>query len=146
MSLAQITPYLPHLQAMLNTTAALLLAAGYYQIKRGNRSAHKRFMTIALLVSAVFLASYLTYTIEVGYTPFTGEGIIRPFYFSLLASHVILAAIILPMVLTTAYLAASGRLDRHLRLARWTLPLWFYVSASGVIIHLLCFHIYTPDI
>lgn len=131
---------------MLNTSAAVLLAAGYYHVKHHNRTAHKRFMTSALLVSTVFMVSYLTYTIKVGYTPFTGLGIIRPFYFTLLASHVTLAALILPMVLTTAYLAITGKLDRHLRLARWTLPLWLYVSVSGVIIHILCFHIYTPDI
>ncbi len=102
-------------------------------------------MIAALLISTVFLVSYLTYHAEVGYTPFTGQGIIRPLYFTMLASHVILAALIVPMVLTTAYLAITGNFDKHPRLARWTLPLWFYVSVSGVLIYILGFHIYTPE-
>ena len=146
MTLDEIIPYLPHLQAVLNTCAALLLATGYYYIKKDNRSAHKRCMIMALLVSTVFMISYLTYHAEVGYTPFNGQGIIRPFYFTLLASHVILAAVIVPLVLITAYFAIRGNFDKHPRIARWTLPLWFYVSVSGVLIYVLGFHIYTPAI
>jgi putative membrane protein len=145
-TLDEIIPYLPHFQAILNTCAALLLATGYYYIKINNRIAHQKCMIAALLISTVFMISYLSYHAEVGYTPFTGQGIIRPFYFTLLASHVILAAIIVPMVLTTAYFAITGNFDKHPRLARWTLPLWFYVSVSGVLIYILGFHIYTPEI
>lgn len=145
MTLDEVIPYLPHLQAALNTTAALLLAAGYYFIRTQNRSAHRNCMVAALLVSTVFMISYLTYHAEVGYTPFVGKGIIRPLYFTMLASHVILAAVIVPMVLMTASYAIKGNFDKHPRLARWTLPIWFYVSVSGVLIYILGFHIYTPD-
>ena len=146
MTIEEIIPYLPHLQAVLNTLAAVLLARGYYFIRNKDRNAHQRCMVAALLVSTVFMISYLTYHAEVGYTPFTGQGIIRPFYFTLLASHVILAAIIVPLVLTTAYFAIRGNFNKHPRIARWTLPLWFYVSVSGVIIYILGFHIYTPEV
>jgi len=145
-TLDEIIPYLPHFQAVLNTCAALFLAAGFYFIKNKNRDAHRMCMISALLISTVFMVSYLTYHAEVGYTPFTGQGIIRPFYFTLLASHVILAALIVPMVLTTAYFAITGNFIKHPRIARWTLPLWFYVSVSGVIIYILGFHVYTPEI
>jgi putative membrane protein len=131
---------------MLNTCAALLLATGYYYIKNNNRKTHQKCMIAALAISTVFMISYLTYHAEVGYTPFTGQGIIRPFYFTLLASHVILAAVIVPMVLATAYFAITGNFNKHPRIARWTLPLWFYVSVSGVIIYVLGFHVYTPAV
>lgn len=145
MTLDEVIPYLPHLQAALNTTAALLLAAGYYFIRTQNRNAHRNCMIAALLVSTVFMVSYLTYHAEVGYTPFAGKGIIRPLYFTILASHVILAAVIVPLVLMTATYAIKGNFDKHPRIARWTLPIWFYVSVSGVLIYILGFHIYTPD-
>ena len=103
-------------------------------------------MIAALLISTVFMVSYLTYHAKVGYMPFEGQGIIRPFYFTLLASHVILAAVIVPMVLLTVIFAIKGNFDKHPRIARWTLPLWFYVSVSGVLIYILGFHIYTPEI
>lgn len=144
MTLDEIIPYLPHFQAALNTCAALLLSAGYYFIKTDNHHAHKKCMITALLISTVFMISYLTYHAEVGYTPFTGQGLIRPFYFTILASHVILAALIVPMVLATAYFAFTGNFNRHPRIARWTLPLWFYVSVTGVLIYILGFHIYAP--
>ena len=91
------------------------------------------------------MVSYLTYHAAVGYMPFAGQGAIRPFYFTLLASHVILAALIVPLVLGTVYLAARADFLRHPRLARWTLPLWLYVSVSGVVIYLLGFHVYPPQ-
>ncbi len=103
-------------------------------------------MIIALVISAVFMISYLTYHAEVGYTPFTGQGLIRPLYFTMLASHVILAATIVPMVLITVAYAIKGNFNKHPRIARWTLPLWFYVSVSGVLIYILGFHIYTPKL
>ena len=146
MTLKEIVPYLPHFQAILNTSAALLLGAGYYFIHNENRNMHRLCMAAALVISTVFLVSYLTYHAEVGYLPFKGQGVIRPFYFTLLASHVILAAIIVPMVLATVFFAITGNFDKHPRLARWTLPLWFYVSVSGVAIYVLGFHIYTTEI
>ena len=146
MTLDGIIPYLPHFQAILNTSAALLLGVGYYFIRNQNRNAHRKCMIGALVISTVFMVSYLTYHARVGYIPFAGEGIIRPFYFALLASHVILAAAIVPMVLVTVAYAIRGNFKKHPRIARWTLPFWFYVSVSGVLVYILGFHIYAPRI
>ncbi|MDH3632672.1 MAG: DUF420 domain-containing protein [Gammaproteobacteria bacterium] len=145
MTLDEIIPYLPHFQALLNTTATLLLASGYYFIRNARRDLHRNCMATALVISSVFMVSYLTYHAHVGYMPFAGQGIIRPFYFTLLASHVILAAVIVPLVLTTVYFAIKADFNRHPRLARWTLPLWLFVSVSGVVIYLLGFHVYPPE-
>jgi putative membrane protein len=145
-TLDEIIPYLPHFQAILNASAALFLATGYYFIRNQNRSLHRNCMIIALSISTVFMVSYLTYHARVGYMPFAGQGVIRPFYFTLLASHVILAAVIVPLVLITVAFAIKGNFVRHPRIARWTLPLWFYVSVSGVLIYILGFHIYPPEI
>ena len=145
MVLDDIIPYLPHFQALLNTAAALLLATGYYYIRHAKPVLHRNCMATALVISSLFMVSYLTYHARVGYMPFAGQGIIRPFYFSLLASHVLLAAVIVPLVLTTVFFALRGNFTRHPRIARWTLPLWLYVSVSGVVIYILGFHIYTPE-
>ena len=144
MNLDSIIPYLPHFQALLNTAATLMLSAGYYFIRRGERGRHRACMITALSISGLFLASYLTYHAAVGYMPFAGQGAIRPFYFTLLASHVILAAAIVPLVLITVYHALRANFTRHPRIARWTLPLWLYVSVSGVAIYLIGFHLYPP--
>ena len=144
MTLDEAIPYLPHFQALLNTAATLMLSAGYYFIRQRQRERHRNCMIAALVISSVFMVSYLTYHAAVGYMPFTGQGMIRPFYFTLLASHVILAAVIVPLVLTTVYFALRGNFTRHPRIARWTLPLWLYVSVSGVVIYLLGFHVYPP--
>lgn len=144
MTLEQIIPYLPHFQAMLNASAACLLVAGYFAILNKRRERHRGCMIAALLISAVFMVSYLTYHAAVGYAPFEGQGLIRPFYFTMLASHVILAAAIVPLVLITVYYALRSNFSRHPKLARWTLPLWLYVSVSGVLIYILGFHIYKP--
>ncbi len=145
MTLDEIIPYLPQFQALLNTLATLLLSAGYYFIRNAERDRHRNCMAAALVVSGLFMVSYLTYHAAVGYMPFAGQGIIRPFYFTLLASHVILAAVIVPLVLVTVFFAIRGNFIRHPRLARWTLPLWLYVSLSGVAIYLLGFHVYPPE-
>jgi len=146
MALDEVVPYLPHFQAILNTSAAIFLGAGYRFIRSGQRDTHRLCMTVALAISSVFMVSYLYYHSQVGYMPFVGQGLIRPVYFTLLASHVILAAVIVPLVLATVLFAIKGNLIRHPKIARWTLPLWFYVSVSGVIIYLLGFHIYTPTV
>ena len=146
MTLDEIIPYLPHFQALLNTAATLMLATGYYFIRGAKRKLHRNCMATALVISSVFMASYLTYHAHVGYMPFAGQGIIRPFYFTLLASHVILAAVIVPLVLTTVFFAIKGDFNKHPRFARWTLPLWLYVSVSGVVIYLLGFHVYPPEL
>jgi len=143
MTLDEVIPYLPHFQAMLNTSAAIFLGVGYRFVRINNRNAHRSCMIIALIISTVFMVSYLTYHAQVGYEPFVGQGFIRPIYFTLLASHVILAAVIVPLVLTTVVFAIQGNFARHPKIARWTLPLWFYVSISGVLIYILGFHIYT---
>ena len=145
MTLDDIIPYLPHFQALLNTAATVLLATGYYFIRNARPDLHRNCMVAALLISSLFMVSYLTYHARVGYMPLTGQGIIRPFYFTLLASHVILAAVIVPLALTTVFFAITGNFNKHPRMARWTLPLWLYVSISGVVIYILGFHIYTLE-
>ncbi len=138
----RLIPYLPHFQAILNACSATLLATGYFFIRAKNRHAHRRCMTTALVVSAVFMISYLTYHARVGYLPFAGQGMIRPFYFTLLASHVIFAAIIVPAVIVTVSFAMRGNFKAHPKIARWALPLWLYVSVSGVLVYFLGFHFY----
>ena len=138
-----IIPIIPHILALLNTTSAILVSLGIFYIHRENKTVHKICMASALTVSMIFMAFYLYYHAKVGYIPFAGEGNIRYLYFSLLASHVILAAIVLPMVLITAGLAIAGKFSFHKRIARWTFPIWLYVSISGVIIYIMSFHIYT---
>jgi putative membrane protein len=144
MTLDEIIPYLPHFQALLNSLATLMLSSGYFFIRKAKPELHRLCMITALIISAVFMISYLTYHASVGYAPFTGQGFIRPVYFSLLASHVILAALIVPLVLITVFFALRGDFGKHPKIARWTLPIWLYVSISGVIIYILGFHIYTP--
>ncbi len=135
---------LPPLQAVLNMTAACLAVAAYIFVRRGNRMAHRALMITALIVSSLFLVFYLHYHYQVGNIPFAGQGAIRPVYFSILVSHVVLAAIMVPMILTSVTFAVQGRLDRHRRIARWTLLVWVYVSVTGVLIYLLAFQIYPP--
>ena len=133
---------LPHLNALLNTTSALFLTAGYRFIRAGSVRAHRNCQIAAFGTSTVFLISYLTYHYYHGDTRFLGQGIVRPFYFAILISHVILAIVIVPLVLITLYRAARGDFIRHKRIARWTLPLWLYVSVTGVIVYLMLYHIY----
>lgn len=138
-----IIPYIPHTLAILNTLSAILVSVGYINIRKQNKAVHKACMIAALAVSTVFMIFYLYYHAKVGYIPFAGQGDIRYLYFSLLASHVILAAIVFPMVLITAGLAFNSKFSTHKRIARWTLPVWLYVSVSGVAIYVMSFHIYT---
>ena len=146
MTLNEIIPYMPHVQAVLNATAAILLFIGYRHIKNKNVQAHKKYMVAALITSSIFLASYLTYHEVVGYQPFEGQGMIRPIYFSFLFSHIVLSGVILPMVLITVFYAAKGNFNKHSRIARWTLPIWLYISVSGVIVYTLAFHVYPPEV
>jgi uncharacterized membrane protein YozB (DUF420 family) len=128
---------LPAVNATLNGLAALLLVTGYVFIRRGNRARHQQCMLGALGVSALFLVSYVIYHLNAGSRPFEGQGPIRIVYFTILITHVILAAAIVPLALVTATRALRGRFDRHVRIARWTLPIWLYVSVTGVVIYLL---------
>ena len=132
----------PALNATLNGTSAILLAAGYLAIRAGKREVHKRFMILAFLVSCAFLVSYLVYHYRVGHVAFPGQGIVRPVYFALLISHTILAVVIVPLILITLRRAWLERFDKHRIIARWTLPLWFYVSVTGVIVYLMLYQVY----
>ena len=131
---------LPALNAGLNTAAACCLLGGYYWIRRGRVAIHKRFMVAALGFSSLFLTSYLVYHFQVGSVAFTGTGWVRPVYFAILVSHIILAAAILPLAAVTVYRAWYERFESHKRLARWTLPIWLYVSVTGVIIYWMLYH------
>ena len=130
------------LNASLNGASAILLTGGYVAIRSGKIAVHKAFMISAFVVSSVFLGSYLVYHYRVGHVAFQGQGWIRPVYFVLLASHTILAVVIVPMILVTLRRAWIGRFDRHRVIARWTLPLWFYVSVTGVIVYLMVYQMY----
>ncbi len=132
----------PALNATLNATSAVLLSTGYVLIRRGRILAHKSCMILAFASSTAFLVSYLLYHAKVGSVPFQGHGWILPVYFTLLASHTVLAAAIVPLAVVTLSRALREQLDRHKRIARWMLPLWLYVSVTGVIIYVLLYHVY----
>jgi uncharacterized membrane protein YozB (DUF420 family) len=132
---------LPALNATLNATSAVLLVIGYALIRRRRIRAHRAVMLAALGVSTLFLISYLVYHANVGSRPFSGQGAIRGVYFFILITHVILAALIVPMALVTLSRALREQFDRHASLARWTLPLWLYVSLTGVIVYLMLYQI-----
>ena len=131
--------YLPSLNAILNATSALLLIAGFIFIKRKEIHRHKLCMVSAFVCSTVFLISYLIYHYHIGSKSFPGQGWVRPLYFSILISHTTLAVVAVPLVLRTLYLALRGRFAAHERLARWTLPLWLYVSVTGVVVYLMLY-------
>ena len=133
---------LPALNAILNATAAVFLSVGYMQIRRGRIEVHKRFMLAALTTSALFLISYVVYHANTGSRPFPGAGVVRMVYFAILITHVVLAAVILPLALITASRGLRAQYDRHVRIARWTLPLWIYVSVTGVVIYLMLYQMY----
>jgi uncharacterized membrane protein YozB (DUF420 family) len=133
---------LPALNATLNGLSAILLTVGYVLIRRGHRDLHKRCMLAALTTSMLFLVSYVIYHLNTGSRPFPGQGLVRAVYFSILITHVILAAAILPLALTTTARGLLDQYDRHVRIARWTLPLWLYVSVTGVVIYLMLYQFY----
>jgi len=130
---------LPALNATLNAVATLFLIAGYVFIKRGDRVRHRVSMLGALTMSAAFLTSYLVYHYHAGSVPFEGQGAIRVVYFTILITHIILAAAILPLVLVTVRYALTNRFSTHQRLARWTWPIWMYVSVTGVVIYVMLY-------
>ena len=133
---------LPAVNAVLNGTSAVFLVAGYALIRSGRRTLHERCMLAALATSALFLVSYVVYHLNVGSRPFPGQGGIRVVYFAILITHVVLAATILPLALVTAARGLSGQYARHVRIARWTLPIWLYVSVTGVVIYLMLYQLY----
>lgn len=126
--------------AVLNTVATVLLVAGWVLIRRGHVAAHRATMVAAFVTSAVFLACYLTYHYLVGHVPFRGQGGIRPVYFAILISHILLAVAVPVLALRMFFLAWKGRFDAHRRLGRITLPIWLYVSVTGVVIYLMLYH------
>jgi uncharacterized membrane protein YozB (DUF420 family) len=133
---------LPHLNAVLNGTSAVLLISGYGFIRQGLVKAHRTCQVSAVVTSTLFLTSYLTYHYFHGTTRFAGEGVARPIYFSILVSHTILAVVIVPLVIVTLFRATRGNFQGHRRIARWTLPLWLYVSVTGVFVYLMLYQIY----
>lgn len=126
---------LPAVNATLNGTAAVLLVTGYTLIRRGRRELHKKVMLTAFTVSILFLVSYVVYHAQIGSKHFPGQGIVRGVYFTILTTHTLLAAAVPVLAILTLRLALGGDFRRHRRLARWTLPIWLYVSVTGVVVY-----------
>jgi len=133
---------LPALTATLNAVSAVFLSTGYLLIRRGRRALHKKCMLAALAASTAFLISYVVYHTNTGSRPFPGHGPIRIVYFTILVSHVLLAATILPLALTTTARGLRAQYGRHVKVARWTLPIWLYVSVTGVVIYVMLYRLY----
>ena len=133
---------LPHLNAALNFSSFLLLSSGYIFIRRQRVIAHRNCQLLALTASILFLISYVVYHAHHGVTRFAGQGIARPIYFTILGTHTFLAAVIVPFVIITVRRAKRKDFLRHKRIARWTLPMWLYVSITGVIVYLMLYHLY----
>lgn len=135
--------FLPKLHALLNSLTAVALITGYYFIKKGNIRFHRFSMVTAIVLSAFFLVSYVTYHFQAPPTKFGGEGLIRGIYYFILLTHIVLAAVIVPLVLLSVYFAISNQLARHKRIARWTFPLWLYVAITGVVVYFMISPYYT---
>lgn len=132
----------PTIDATMNGISAVLLVIGHSFIKRGRMAAHRAFMIAALVSSSIFLASYLYFHYHVGSVHFQGQGWSRPIYFTILISHIILAAAIVPLVIITLSRALQEKFDKHRAIARWTYPLWLYVSVTGVIVYFMLYHLF----
>ncbi|HLH76444.1 MAG TPA: DUF420 domain-containing protein [Candidatus Binataceae bacterium] len=137
-------PYLATANATLNLVAAIFLGAGFYFIRQGRVTAHRRCMVLAFVVSVVFLVCYLLYHYQVGDVRFSGQGLIRPAYFILLISHILLAFAVPPLAIITLTRALRGNFKAHRRIARFTWPIWMYVSITGVIVYFLVYIAYGP--
>lgn len=133
---------LPAVNATLNAVSAIFLTVGYVLIRRGRRSLHKKCMLSALAASTAFLTSYVIYHANTGSRPFPGHGFIRLTYFTILVTHVVLAVTILPLALVTTARGLRAQYARHVSLARWTLPIWLYVSVTGVVIYLMLYRLF----
>ena len=132
---------LPTLNAVLNLTAAILLVAGYRLIRRRQIEAHRKVMMTAFAVSCLFLIGYLTYHYEVGTVRFQGTGALRAVYLTILGTHTVLAAAVPPLAIITLNRGLNQRIDKHRRIARWTLPIWLYVSVTGVVVYMMLYHL-----
>lgn len=130
---------LPAVNASLNALSGLLLLAGYTCIRTGRRDLHKMLMIAAFVSSAVFLICYLVYHAQVGSVPFTRQGFVRPLYFTILLTHVVLAVVVLPMIILSMTRGLKGRFREHRKIARWTFPVWMYVSVTGVLVYVLLY-------
>jgi len=135
-----MTPLLPTVNAVLNATSAVLLVWGYTLIRGKQIQAHRKVMITAFATSCLFLVCYLIYHAQVGSVPFQGTGVIRPIYFSILITHTILAATVPVLAIITLRRGLAGKYDKHRRIARWTLPIWLYVSVTGVVVYLMLYH------
>ena len=142
MNLDTAAHWLPSVNAGLNSLATLLLAAGWIFIRRGQWRAHRAAMIAAFAVSTLFLICYLTYHYLVGHVPFTGQGPVRTVYFAILISHILLAVAVPVLAIAMFVLAIRGRWDAHRRLGKITMPIWLYVSVTGVVIYLMLYHFY----
>ena len=132
----------PVINATLNGTSAVLITAGRALIRRGNMAAHRACMIAAIVCSTVFLCSYIWYHAHVGSVHFRGQGLVRPLYFAILISHTSLALVVVPLVIITLVRALRQRFDRHRAIARWTYPIWLYVSITGVVVYVMLYHLY----
>jgi uncharacterized membrane protein YozB (DUF420 family) len=132
---------LPTLNAILNSVSAVLIVIGYFLIRARRIEAHRRTMLAAFTTSTLFLISYLVYHAQVGSVHFRGIGAIRPVYFTILITHTILAAVVAPMVVVTLFRGLKGRFEKHRKLARITLPIWLYVSVTGVVVYAMLYHL-----
>jgi uncharacterized membrane protein YozB (DUF420 family) len=133
--------HLPTLNASLNATAAIFLVLGWLLIRSGRRRAHRASMLAAFTCSCAFLVSYLIYHAQAGSVPYTGQGLLRQFYFTILITHTILAAAVPFLAAMTLVRALRGQFDKHRRLARWTLPIWLYVSVTGVVVYWMLYRL-----
>ncbi len=133
---------LPAVNAILNGTAAVLIVTGIFLIKSGRQRAHRAVMIAAVISSSLFLVSYVTYHAHIGSKHFPGHGLARTIYFAILLTHTILAIIVVPLVLITLTRGLKSRFDRHRAIARWTYPVWLYVSVTGVVIYTMLYHLY----
>jgi len=132
---------LPTINALLNGSAGVFLTLGYVFIRRGNRLAHKRSMLTAFAISCGFFVTYVLHHAQVGSVPFQGTGAVRVVYFAMLLPHIVLAAALVPLALLTVYRGWTNRIDRHRKVARWTFPIWMYVSVSGVVLYFMLYHL-----
>lgn len=133
---------LPHVIAGLNAASTVSVIAGWRSVRNGDKAAHRKAMLTALGISILFLVAYVTYHANAGLAKFGGEGIVRPVYFTILISHIVLAGVIAFLVPAAVALAWTGRLERHRRIARWTAPVWVYVTVSGVVVYVMAIHLY----
>jgi uncharacterized membrane protein YozB (DUF420 family) len=130
---------LPAVNASLNALSGLLLLTGYVMIRTGRVQQHRRCMIAAFITSSIFLVCYIVYHAQVGSVPFTRQGFVRPMYFTILVTHVTLAAAVVPLALVTLSRGLKGRYPQHIRVARWTFPIWLYVSVTGVLVYVLLY-------